>query len=103
MPSYRFARAAEEDVDGIVDYTLEKWGVDQANQYIDGLEQRAKSLADNPKIGKTCNDLGTGLRCFPYQSHVLYYMEDPYGIIIARVLHESMNPKLHLEAGNEQA
>ena len=50
MPSYRFARAAEEDVDGIVDYTLEKWGVDQANQYIDSLEQRAKSLADNPKL-----------------------------------------------------
>ena len=36
MPRYRFAQAAEEDVERILDYTLESLGVDQANQYIDG-------------------------------------------------------------------
>jgi toxin ParE1/3/4 len=97
MPGYRFARAAEDDLEGIVDYTLQRWGVDQANQYLDGLDQQAQSLAENPKIGKSCDDLGTGLQFFPYQSHVLYYLEDAHGITIARVLHESMNPSLHLK------
>jgi toxin ParE1/3/4 len=99
MPGYRFAWAAEEDLEGIVDYTLQRWGVDQASQYLDGLEQQAQSLAGNPKIGKSCDDLGTGLQFFPYQSHVLYYLEEPHGITIVRVLHESMNPSLHLKDG----
>jgi len=32
--SYRLARAALEDLKAIDDYTIEKWGVDQADAYL---------------------------------------------------------------------
>jgi len=97
MAKYKFSIAAEEDLESIVDYTLQNWGIDQANQYLDGLEQRAQSLADNPKTGTSCEDFGVGLRYFPYQSHALYYLKEQHGITIVRVLHESMSPELHLK------
>ena len=80
-----------------MDYTLQTWGIEQANKYLEGLEQRAQSLADNPKAGTSCDNLGPGLLYFPYHSHALYFLEEQHGITIVRVLHESMSPSLHLK------
>jgi len=71
MASFSFAEKAEADLVRIIDYTLDSWGVDQANTYIDGLETQAQLLADNPAIAKPVDPLHEGLRAFPYQSHVL--------------------------------
>ncbi len=95
MPAYEFAEAAEAGLAGIVDYTLRAWDATQAIKYIDSLEKLARALAEAPTLGQPCSDLFAGLRAFPYQSHVLYYLEKPDGIIVARVLHASMNAKLH--------
>ena len=100
MPTYKFVESAQTDLSEIITYTLEKWGIDQASIYIDGLEVLAQSLADTPKIGKACNNLSEGLRAFPFQSHILYYLEEPHGITIVRVLHKNMAPKLHFEDMN---
>ncbi len=100
MPSYNFAEAAESDVESIVDYTLETWDADQAGKYIDGLEQHAQLLADTPKLAKLVDAFAKGLRAFPYQSHVIYFIEVPHGITIARILHESMNPEFHFNKEN---
>lgn len=95
MPGYKYSAAAEADLNNISDYTTQNWGVEQAFKYIDGLEDRVKSLAEHPAIGRPCNNLYKGLRAFPYGSHHLYYVEDKSGITIVRVLHERMNPAAH--------
>lgn len=95
MPTVEFTAAAEADLAGIVDYTLRMWDEPQAIKYIDGLENLAQSLAAAPTLGQPCFELFAGLRAFPYQSHVLYYMEKPDAIVVARVLHKSMNANLH--------
>ena len=100
MPSYNFTETAERDVEKIIDYTLETWGADQTGKYIDGLERQAQLLADTPKLAKPVDEFADGLRAFPYQSHVIYFIEAPHGITIARVLHENMNPALHLKQEN---
>ena len=97
MPTYKFAETAQRDLESIVDYTLQKWGVDQAERYIDGLEKQAQLLAGNPKLAKPVDQFAKGLSAFPYQSHVIYFIEATHGITIARVLHESMNASLHLK------
>ncbi|MCB1812009.1 MAG: type II toxin-antitoxin system RelE/ParE family toxin [Candidatus Competibacteraceae bacterium] len=38
MPEYRFTPEAENDLQQIIDYTLEQWGKAQARDYVDGLE-----------------------------------------------------------------
>ncbi len=40
MPGYKYSAAAEADLNNIIDYTIQNWGVEQALKYIDGLEDR---------------------------------------------------------------
>jgi toxin ParE1/3/4 len=91
-----YADKAEKDLADILQLTVSKWGADQANRYLDGLEQLTARLAEQPAMGSGCEDLAKGLRAFPYQSHVLYYLVEPRRLVIARVLHKLMNPALYL-------
>lgn len=93
---YQFTDKAERDLVGIIDYTIQEWGVSQANTYLDGLEMRAQLLAENPDLGTTRETLSQGLFSFPYESHILYYKKQARGIVIVRVLHQHMDPVKHL-------
>ena len=93
---YQFTDKAERDLEGIIDYTIREWGISQANTYLDGLETRAKLLAENPDLGTTRETLSEGLLSFPYESHILYYKKQARGIVIVRVLHQHMDPVKHL-------
>ena len=95
-PRYQFTDKAERDLEGIIDYTVQEWGVSQANTYLDGLESRAQLLAENPDLGTARETLSEGLLSFPYESHILYYKKHARGIVIVRVLHQHMDPVKHL-------
>lgn len=99
MPTFKFADSAWVDLSDIVDYTVEHWDAAQAVVYIDGLETVGAAIAEAPSIGKACEDLQEGLRAFPYESHLLYYLEAEHGITIIRVLHKNMNTALRFEKG----
>ena len=96
MPQIRFTLSAQRDLQDINGYTVEHWGVEQALSYIDNLELTVKKLAATPQIGKPCDALKQGLRSFPYQSHVIYFLEEKTGIAVVRVLHERMKAELHI-------
>ena len=96
MKRYKFTATAENDLVGIVDYSLEKWGAIKANHYVDGLESLTSNLANNPNVGLYQEDILADIMAFPYESHILYYVPDSQGITIIRVLHKRMNPHLHL-------
>ena len=96
MPDYRFTPEAENDLQSIIDYTIEQWGKVQAHHYIDGLENIAAQLAENPDLGTDRAQLIHGLLSFPYESHVLYYLRQDHGITIIRVLHKRMDAQRHL-------
>ena len=61
MQIYKFTDKAERDLEDIIDYTVEHWGKPQAEKYIDGLEELAQTLADNPGIGITRDELSADL------------------------------------------
>jgi len=95
MPNYSLTDAARADLKGILDYTVQTWGRKRAVSYLDGLDKLASSLAESRRLGRSCDDLREGLLAFPYESHVLYYVETRGGIAVIRVLHKSMNSALH--------
>ena len=95
MPDYRFTPEARDDLQGIIDYTLDHWGKKQARKYIDGLEELGARFAEQPGLGMNRSDLINGLISFPYVSHVLYYVQQDHGITIIRVLHKHMEAKRH--------
>jgi len=97
MASYVFTEKAERDLESIIDYTVKKWGSQQALQYIDGLEELAQTLADNPDIGVKSDAIHEGLLSFLYRQHILYYIKNRHGVNIVRVLHASMDSRKQLK------
>ncbi len=95
MACYKFTENAERDLESIIDYTKEQWGILQAHAYLDELETQGQLLADNPEMGTKRENIADGLLSFPYESHILYYFKQAHGITITRVLHSQMDPIKH--------
>jgi toxin ParE1/3/4 len=95
VAAFRFSRRAESDLLSIGDYTLRTWGKAQAARYIRELEVCCQALADNPASGRSCDDVRCGLRRLEHGKHVVFYREDLGGILVSRILHQSMLPSRH--------
>lgn len=89
MAEFRFTELAKADLDDIAAFSLERWGLEQALSYLDGLEQVCAMLADNPNLGPSAAEIEPNLRRRAYQSHVIFYEADANGVLIIRVLHHS--------------
>jgi toxin ParE1/3/4 len=90
---FRFSRRAEADLLSIGAYTLRTWGEDQAICYIDDLEVCCQMLADNPTLGRACDEVRPGLRRMEHGRHVVFYRKAVEGILVARILHQHMLPE----------
>ena len=93
---YRLTAEAEDDLQGIADYTFETFGPAQAEAYGLGLRNCFASLIDNPLLGRDYGFLRPGLRRYEHESHSVYYQLTDTGILILRVLHQRMDPARHL-------
>lgn len=93
MAGFRFSRRAESDLVEIIRYTLNRWGEDQAARYIDSLEVCCEQLARNPALGRVCDDIRQGLRRMEHGRHVVFYRQEPGGVLISRILHQRMLPE----------
>ena len=95
MNSYRLSRLAASDLQEIAEYTIERFGIEQARRYRDGLKTCFDQLAGNPALGRGAEMLIRCLRRFEHQSHVVFYISEPENILIVRVLHSSMDVPRH--------
>jgi toxin ParE1/3/4 len=93
MAAFRFSRRAEADLLSIGIHTLETWGEAQAARYIGELEICCQRLADNPMLGRSCDYIRPGLRRMEQGRHVVFYRQERDGILISRILHQSMLPE----------
>ena len=93
MAAFRLSRRAEADLLAIGDYTLRRWSRDQAAQYLHDLETCCQMLADNPLLGRACDDIRPGLRRLERGRHVVFYRQETKGILVSRVLHQRVLPE----------
>lgn len=96
MADYRLSGKADEDLVGIYLYTLDEFGESQADAYLYSLEERFEILAGNPAIGRRIEHTREGYRRYEHVSHSIFYRIDEDGVIIMRVLHNSMDTDQHL-------
>ncbi|MBH0203972.1 MAG: type II toxin-antitoxin system RelE/ParE family toxin [Nitrospira sp.] len=96
MVGYSLSSKAAADLDGIYEYTILHFGLEQARVYLLGLHERFQMLAKQPTQGRTADELAPGLRGVEYQSHVVFYISTDNGIRIVRVLHHRMDVTRHL-------
>ena len=93
MAVFHFSRRAEADLLNIGVYTLQNWGADQTVRYIDQLEACCQRLADNPGLGRACDEIRPGLRRMEQGKHVIFYRQREGGILVICILHQSMLPE----------
>ena len=96
MAEYRLTPAAERDLEAIWIYTLRRWGVEQANRYIDILTAAFAELAESPETAPACDQIRPGYRRRSVERHMIYFRITAYGIAIVRVLHGRMDALRHL-------
>jgi toxin ParE1/3/4 len=92
----RFSRLAKLDLIEIADYTLDMWGVGQAERYLDGLDDCFKRLVQTPRMGRACDSIRRGYRRIEQGKHVVIYRADAHGVFVCRILHQLMLPKGHM-------
>lgn len=97
MAGYRLTEEAHADLVDIALYTAERWGDKQEGIYIGRLYSRFAALAENPALGKACDDIRPGLRRAREGSHVVFFEGAANAVLIVRVLHQSMLPEKHFE------
>jgi toxin ParE1/3/4 len=95
VAGFRFSRRAEDDLLSIGDYTLRTGGKAQAARYIGELEVCCQTLADNPALGRLCEDVRPGLRRLEHGKHVVFYRHERGGVLVSRILHQRMLPDRH--------
>lgn len=92
MSAFSRSTDLDKDVEGILDYTVDNWGADQAFRYLDGLEGCFGKLAEMPGMGRSCPAIRNDLFRFEHESHVIFYLRRSHDIFICRVLHKSRMP-----------
>ncbi len=91
-----FSPRAQADIADIWDYTVERWGIAQAERYVRLLEATISDLSASPKRGRACDEIRRGYRKYPAGSHVVFYKISGVDIDIIRILHQRIDIDSHL-------
>lgn len=93
---YKLSQKAEDDFGVIYEYTWLNFGEDQADDYTYDMERCLVMLSESPLIGRDYNQIKQGIRRYDYNKHAIFYRIRAHDIFILRILHQQMNPMLHL-------
>jgi toxin ParE1/3/4 len=97
VTNYVVSPRAQRDIEGIWDYTAERWNLPQAEIYIRGVWAAIQTIAADPRVGRSADDVRPGYRRYPIGSHVIFYRMTADGMIdVVRVLHSHMDFDGHL-------
>ncbi len=91
MGVYKISRKAETDLANIYEYGIETFGMKNAKNYLLGTHQVFKILTDNINLGRDASEFMLLLKRFSYKSHTIFYLVTDIGILIVRVLNQSMD------------
>lgn len=96
MGAYRLSVECEVDVSEIYEYGIDKFGLNQAQEYLIGLHDLFQMLAENPHIGRDASEFYPSLKRFVYKSHMTFYLQSEYEIFVVRTLSQSMDYQRHM-------
>lgn len=96
MSRYVLSPKAQDDLSDIWNFTEERWGPEQADKYLRVLQRAMEVVADDPRKGRTWDEVREGYRMYPAGSHMLIYRAAEIGIDVVRVLHGRMDFERHI-------
>ena len=101
MADYVLSNKADGDLTEIYLYSHRTFGEAKADAYFLSLCDCLQALADNPRLGRSAGVIRPGLFCHPHGRHIVFYMVEETGILVVRVLHDSMDIPRHVERAEQ--
>ena len=83
---------AEADIDGIADYTIERWGREQARTYVAALRADIASLSEFAQRFPIHEQTRLGLRRMGSGHHLVFYLVGENAVEVVRVRHQRSDP-----------
>ena len=93
---YQLTDEADRDVEEVLAYSVNSFGVAQTERYFEALKECIELLADNPNMGHSAEEILPEYLRFPYESHIIFYKKLSASILVVRILHERMDPERHV-------
>lgn len=97
MNKYRLSTLAQSHLRKIKSYTVTNFSELQWNNYRNNLLTAFQMLADNPAVGRSCDELYPGGFYFPIGKHTAYFTKENGFILIVAILNQSQLPQNHLK------
>jgi toxin ParE1/3/4 len=91
-----FTTAAVADLQSIRTYTLENWGEQQEQRYLDSLWAKFEEILVDPQRWRSRNDLFPGCRIAAQEKHVILFRIEEDVLQIVRILHGAMDYPRHI-------
>jgi toxin ParE1/3/4 len=87
-----FTSDADADLDSILEYSVEMFGVETAEAYLLDLNRAIQRLSQYPEIGFLRTDLRQRPRCLSCREHHIFYRFDGASVLVGRILHKAVDP-----------
>ena len=92
---YKLSDLAQSHLLKIKSYTVENFSELQWRNYKESLLAGFQMLADNPELGRNCDDIFPNGFRFPVGKHMAYYTKEDDFILVVAVLSQSQLPQNH--------
>jgi len=94
---YKLSTLAQTHLHNIKEYTVENFSELQWLKYKEKLLVGFEMLADNPAVGRSCNEIYTDGFYFPVGKHTAYFTKEEGFILVVAVLGQSQLPQNHFK------
>lgn len=82
----RFTAPASRDVESIIDLIADNSSFNAAERFLNKINDKCRTLANFPSIGRRRDELAPLLRSFPVEDYLIFYRPVEGGIEVLRVV-----------------
>ena len=84
-------QVALRNIQQIFDYSLERWGKEIAEKYLDEIESGLARIRENPGLLQAGTDLPASLKFYRVHKHLFICDAQPRSTVVLTVIHSSMD------------
>lgn len=90
-PKLLLTRRALRDIQGIYDFSTERWGQETAEKYLDELESGLSRIAERPDLLRAEEDLHASLQFYRVNRHLFVCDRQEKSVVVLTVVHSGMD------------
>jgi toxin ParE1/3/4 len=98
---YRITKSAQRDLDEIFVYWAKRASLDAADRLIENITDHFWLLGAHPHAGRSCDDFGAGVKCFPAANYLIYYRVNRRKTDILHIFHGARDQQQLLKRPNQ--